>query len=273
LVTERLRQLLAGGAALQLPAASNAGMLSFPPVLPGVPPLVGNFENSCLSLPVLRPSGEDPNSLFVPVNQPIYRLADYLPNVSGSDPDDTLNVVDGHIRVGQSKRKIGSAHEWACAFRNFAVLLAASPAELPIFSWTDISLYQNMIAGYFLVYTFTSVVEYDLAFRKWRRAFGRRWSDANHYLVAVHLKPKPVTSTPHTSAPPRTSSGPGPVPGRRNRCYEFSGSNGCKRPACNYAHTCAQCKTTWPSSQSKCVCVNGAFRNGYSPPNGVVLGQ
>lgn len=235
-----------------LPSSTNPGVHVSRPSLP-------TLSSSNVLPPLLAPPG-DVNTLFVPTSQPIYKLRDYLPQGRINEDELAIKVSSDGLVVQQSNNsKIVTALDWHAAFRNFAVLLASSPYEADTFNWTDIQVYQNRVAAYFAVYTTSSVIAYDIAFRKWRRAYNLKWSATNSYINDTHLVMRPL-QIPNTSTKKST------------KCFDFDKGK-CYRQACSYIHRCGKCNTTWPASANGCACTNGVFPNNYQPPPGVVIGQ
>jgi hypothetical protein len=144
--------------------------------------------------------------------------------------------------------------------------LSAAPSEASTFSFVTFSLYVDTMALFFKFYTFVSVLEYDVCFRKWRRANSLGWDAHNPHLKDCYLRPKPQ---PPLGPFPQTRKVPS---GSTLRCNDFQRGM-CTRNNCRYLHNCALCHTTWPSPHRACMCKNGAFPPSVILPPGVTAGQ
>ena len=248
-----LQEFLAnGGSVSPLPASVVPGTQNFPPA--SLPPLV---------------SALCPGDLHIPAHQPIYDLAKYLHSYDASNPADFLSVSpNGEIQLRKRGKKIMCCDDWSAAMRNFGIALAASQTESATFTWKAFILYMDRIARYFKIYSFSSVMEFDVAFRKWRRASNLRWDASNDYIRDLILVRLQLAPTGNPNRPPASG-------GARSafKCNDFQAGR-CSRSACRYAHQCVKCSTTWPASASSCVCnANGALPNGAVLPPGVTFGQ
>ena len=252
-VDSALQEFLAnGGSVSPLPSSGAPGTQFFQPA--SLPPLVSAL-----------PSG----ALHVPAHQPIYDLAKFLHSYDASNSADFLSVSpNGEIQLKKRGKRIVCSDDWFAAMRNFGIALAASQTESTTFTWEAFILYIDRISRYFKLYSFTSVIEFDVAFRKWRRASNLRWDASNDYirdLILVRLQPAQTGNPTRPPAPggPKTTL----------KCNDFQAGR-CNRPICRYSHQCVKCSTTWPASASSCVCnANGSLPQGAVIPPGVTFGQ
>ena len=227
---------------------------------PSLPLSTVNSGTSLLSLPPLS-SGASSCHSFIPTSQPIYDLGKYLRSYVPEDSASTLMLdASGNLVARKSVRKISSAAEWNEAMLNFAVALSESPSEAQTFTWAAFTVYLSRVALYFRLYTFPSVIAFDVAFRKWRRAHCLPWDASNGLINDLILT--------QTSAAPII---PAAKPARDNSCGDFQNGK-CKRPACVYPHRCRRCNTTFASSFRACPCVGGILPPGVTLPSGVTFG-
>lgn len=239
---DALVSFLAGGGGSSLPASSS------------------NPGTSSTSLPILA-SGANSCHSFIPGNQAIYELGKYLRSYSPEEAADSFTLdASGNLVVKKSVRKISSAVEWNEAILNFGVALSESPSETKTFSWAAFTVYISRVAVYFRLYSFSSVMAFDIAFRKWRRAHDLPWDASNELIKDLIL----TRSVPPTAVP--TSK-----PVRDNSCGDFQNGK-CKRPSCLYPHRCRRCNTTFAPSFRACPCVAGALPPGVTLPVGVTFG-
>ena len=156
--------------------------------------------------------------------------------------------------------------DWLSASRNFGIALAASPSEAATFLWESFTLYVDRISRYFRLYSFTSVLEYDTAFRKQQRASNLPWEASNDYVRDMLLMWRISPSLPSSNPTPT-------IPKSAPKCNDFQ-TGCCNRANCCYSHKCSRRATSWPMSASGCVCTTtGVLPQGAVLPPGVIFGQ
>lgn len=199
--------------------------------------------------PDLPPLSAPPSEWLAPAYQKVYDLASFLPS------------------SGTAKPKISTPGEWISAAHQLGQAMSASP-EVHNFKWSDFICYIELTTILFAHYDFTAVLEHDIAWRKWRRAYNKLWCASNPFLRDVHLLGHNRPAKPADN-PSKPKSAP---PGGVLLCFNFSGP-GCFRQVCRYLHKCRRCNTTFPNTVTVCPCVNGVFPPGTSLPPGVTFGK
>ena len=171
-------------------------------------------------------------------------------------------------------RKISNSDEWLLAARGFGTAMSGDPTP-HLFSWMTYNVFLDRISSLFRSnWSFSSVIDYERSFRKWRRANKFGWEVLAEWIRDSCLKPKFSSALPPLlgSATVPVSQGNGSKQ-PKNRCRDF-GRGSCTRLAsCTWSHQCSRCNTTWPTTSSKCLCVNGSKPPHISLPPGVVFGQ
>jgi hypothetical protein len=193
------------------------------------------------SLPVL---GFPASRWYAPANQAIYCLDEFVPDYAAS-----------------GGKGITSAKEWRAAAIYLGQAMAADPKSHN-FVWSEFMTYLEVTDILFTIHRFKTVIEYDIAWRKWRRANSESWSAFNHVLRDFYLAGGPTSS----------SSQPKP---QQNVCFDFSRpGGGCTRlSSCQYSHKCNRCRTTFPSTIATCPCIHGVLPSGTTLPQGVTFGK
>jgi hypothetical protein len=74
--------------------------------------------------------------------------------------------------------------------------MAADPDPHDFF-WGPFILYTTTTGLLFDIYQFAAVIEFDMAWRKWRRAGCLPWDSSNALLHDLHLLGKPLGKAPH----------------------------------------------------------------------------
>jgi hypothetical protein len=248
-----LGKFLQGGTTgVNLPLSNDPGMLLKPRCVP-LPPLL-NVSNPW----------------FAPVDQTIYEMDKFHQSYVPSDNKVIMNV-DGTFSVKKGGKKIVVPEEWSAAAINLGHNMASSPQDHQ-FEWSDYLTWVHLVGLLFKNYTFGSVIDYERAWRKWRRSTDSMWSAQNGVLKDMFLimKSSPVVSSGNfrqgISHVPK-NSGSSPV------CFDFS-LNGCSRlGSCRFTHTCKRCNTTFPATSGKCPCIAGALPSGVTLPAGVTFGK
>lgn len=226
---------------------------------PGTP----NALPSSTSLPVLNVV---PNPWVAPATQPIYDLNKFHQSYVEVEDKFVLNS-DGTISTKKTGRKISTAVEWIAAAQHFGIALSSAP-EANQFVWTDFMLWIQHMTVLFGAYQFAAVVEYDRAWRRWRRANLQPWSALNPSLRDLYLTGKGIVAAPVKNVKTASPSGSTPV------CHIFSRPSGCNRgAACRFTHRCSRCHTTFPPTSSSCPCVAGILPPGTTLPAGVTFGK
>ncbi|MGZ6230755.1 MAG: hypothetical protein ACXWMO_08315 [Syntrophales bacterium] len=215
---------------------------------------------SLTSLPALS---VPPNPYVALASQPIYDLNKFHQSYIDTEDKFVLNS-DGSITTKKTGKKISSAKDWTTAAQNFGQAMSASPQEHQ-FVWSDFMLWIQMIGVLFDAYQFSAVIEYEKAWRRWRRSNRLLWSSVNPVLRDLLLSGKGLIF----SSKPNPGTGKNQTP----QCNDFARS-GCTRLVnCRYIHRCPLCKTTYPSSVPKCFCSGGTTPSGVTPPAGVTPGH
>lgn len=228
----------------------------------------GNKPTTPLSTTSLPALSVVPNPWAVPSAQPIYDLNKF--HQSYVDTDDKFVLgADGSLTSKKGGKRISSSKEWNTAAQNFGMAMSASPAEHN-FDWSDFVLWTQSIDVLFGVYHFQAVVEFERAWRRWRRANGKRWAETNPVLRDLYLTGKELRGTgPSHHGQPYSPKAPGATP----LCLNFSRSACTRLALCRFTHKCSRCKTTFPNTTASCPCVNGTLPPSVNLPSGVTFGQ
>jgi hypothetical protein len=197
------------------------------------------------ALPILH----TPQSEWLsPVAQPIYDLNNFLPSTPWS-------------------AKISTPKEWLAAATQLGHAMAADP-DPHDFLWGPFISYTTTTGLLFDIYQFAAVIEFNVAWRKWRRARRLPWDSSNALLRDLHLLGKPLGKAPPLKPSPSAKTGSLGA-GTVGLCFAFSRPSGCPRLAqCLYRHQCSRCHTTFPTTHAACPCVGGVFAAGYTPLRG-----
>jgi hypothetical protein len=228
----------------------------------GVPLSTSTNAGTVPSIPLSQPTASSPLLVLgvstsfwdAPPNQRIYPLEEFLPGCSSSGM--------------KGPRTITNPDDWYSAASALALAMASDP-DPHQFSLSDFLVYAGITKVLFNTYQFYAVLEYDRAWRQWRRARAQKWTASNHvlrdmYLLANSLS---VKSAPKPRLAPANPGTPNLV------CHDFSRPCSCSRlTTCRYVHRCKLCKTTFPNSFAKCLCVGGTLPSGVSLPSGVTFG-
>jgi hypothetical protein len=195
---------------------------------------------------VSKPVVSNPRPLtlsFAPVpNQKIYKLGKFLPTFA-LDYDETKVVVkDGKLVLDKSNLpKVDTPHAWSVAMlalgRHLEYLKNTRQSEEE-FLWEDFSLYMERITSYFGTYSFSSVIAFDINFRKWRRFWKERWVTENAFLKDTLLQVKTKIAPTAPTATPTTPQRP--LNPQTNFCKDFN-KGSCQRNNCKYRHICVFC--------------------------------
>jgi hypothetical protein len=167
-----------------------------------------------------------------PPNQEIYALEKFLPGIPGS----------------KSAPVILTPQDWYTAASALAQAMLVDP-HVHQLTFADFLIYVDTTQVFFDTYAFSAVLEFDQAWRRWRRARAQKWTAKNSFLETRHLLRKvlPPKTLPKTKT---TSTTPGASP---LVCHDFSKSSCSRLSACRYAHKCKLCKTTFPNTFGKCM--------------------
>lgn len=180
--------------------------------------------------------------------QKIFKLEKYLPNYH-EDSDEKQFVVaeDGSIKMKRKSRKISSQSHWLAAMqglgRHLAQRKAAGKSDAE-FVWEDFLLYIERVFSFFRAYTFESVLQFDVAFRKWRRANSYPWTYDNPVLRDIICRVKPETTSDFFGARSRDTGSDSLSRKVTQTCRNFNRPSGCKRSDCRYLHACLDCGST-----------------------------
>ena len=180
--------------------------------------------------------GNSPILSFAPVHyQKIFKLDKFLPNYSEEDEKKDIVAVGDRIQIKKRARKIASPSVWMVAMnglgRHLAYRCAAQKGDLE-FEWDEFHVYTDRVHAFFGAYTLESVLQFDIAFRKWRRFHGASWSADNTLLRDMICRIKVIDGPIRDS---QRSDREVPV------CRNFNRPSGCNNRNCRYRNVCFDC--------------------------------
>jgi hypothetical protein len=227
----------------------------------------GTFvQPSVFSLPILANVS---NPWVAPVDQLVYDMDKFHQSYVPSDNKMVMNV-DGTFTVKSGGKKISSPEEWANAAVNLGHNMAASPSEHQ-FSWPVFMLWVHLTGLNFKTYSFSSVIEHERAWRKWRRSTRSTWDVQNPILEKMFLVTKLATSS--NTTPTKTPNTSSAKTGKSPPCFDFQLTACTRLGSCRFNHVCTKCHTTFPNTSGKCPCVGGSLPPGVTLPAGVTFGK
>ncbi len=118
-----------------------------------------------LNLPALGPPSLD---WLAPACQKVYDLASFFSLIGLAKPK-LLTLPDRILAVHQLGQAMGAS------------------LDNHQFVWSDFVCYIELTTLLFHNYKFSAVLEYDVAWRKWRRAYKKKWLEFNLFLRDIHL--------------------------------------------------------------------------------------
>ena len=243
--------LQGGTTGVSLPVSSNQGTLVQPSVF--LLPTLANVSNPWVA----------------PVDQLVYDMDKFHQSYVPSDNKMVMNV-DGTFTVKSGGRKISTPEDWANAAVNLGHNMAASPLEHQ-FSWPVFMLWVHLTGLYFKTYSFSSVIEHERAWRKWRRSTRNSWDVQNPILEKMFLVTKFATLS--NGVPTKAPNLPSTKSGKNPPCFDFQLTNCIRLGSCRFNHVCTRCHTTFPNTSGKCPCIGGNLPPGVALPAGVTFGK
>jgi hypothetical protein len=166
--------------------------------------------------------------------QSIYKLKKFLPTYSASKDRKQLVLHDSKVTLRKKPKKISSLAAWMSAifglgcYLQLRQFLGKSDGK---FSWPSFYIYTERVSAYFLVYTFESVMLFDMAFPWWRHAYSLSWGSDNSFLKDLFCRVK------NTGFPGKDTNPSFVVP----TCQDWNCGN-CKRgSSCKFKHVCFLC--------------------------------
>lgn len=131
-----------------------------------------------------------PTSLAPCPFQEIFPLKKFLPTYVVPEEGTPLVLKDGSLSTKASLSKITSPSLWVTAALGLSRHLQAlhNEGKEPSFNHSEFTCYVDYISALFSAHSFQSVMNYETAFRRWRRTHGHQWTAENHLLRALILK-------------------------------------------------------------------------------------